>query len=234
MRGNQMTETVSDLGVGDQGETLVAMNLRSEVELKSEVVGSLAEAVFFTVVETGAPHRALISCGNASGWISTKTDLDQPLVKRTKEGRGVLPVYEAVVLQVMREEMDFKSEEMATLPAGTPFDLIEEGPTHRVKILCDGMIGWVTARTDLDQPLIKSLQGGDGPAKMTKNLDTLIIKSVSQAQVGKVMSNKGRGGLGMVNSKSQDSSEGQSRAAAGGDAKKKEAPKLSKLACCCG
>jgi len=186
MRGTALTETVPDMQVGDEGETLVAMNVRTEIDYKSEVVGLMPESCHFTVVETGANHRALVSSGNMTGWISTKTDLDQPLTKKVKEGTGALPVWEAAVQLSMRQYMDFKSEVLMSLPEGTQFELIEHGPQNRVKVFCDGVIGWITAQSDRDHPLIKELSP-DVSARLAKNLDSYVARQVSQSQVTRVL-----------------------------------------------
>merc|ERR1740123_2463770 len=111
------------------------MNLRAEIDFKSEIVNSIQEKILFTVVETNANHRALISAGDATGGISTKTDLDQPLCKKVQEGAGVLPVYQALVQLGMRGDMNFKGEVEMTVTKGDEFDVIEAGPQNRVKIL---------------------------------------------------------------------------------------------------
>jgi len=179
MRGTAITETLADMDVGDHGELLVQMNVRSEIELKSEVIGSLPECCHFTVVERGTTHRALVSSGDVTGWISTKTDLDQPLTKKVKSGTGSLPVYEAVVQLNLRECMDFKSPVLMSIPGGTQFDLIEEAEQNRVKVFVDGMIGWVTAKTDLDQPLIKELSKESVLTRLSKNLESYFTRQFS-------------------------------------------------------
>lgn len=232
-----MTETVADLQVGDMGETVVAMNVRSEVDYRSEIVGSMQEGTKFVVVETGETHRALISAGNTTGWISTKTDLDQPLTIRVKVGLGELEVHENLVQMTVREAMEFQSATVLTMPEGTQFELIEMGTQNRCKILIDDMIGWITAKTDLDQPLIKKLNTG-GPTKLSKNLDTYVVRAASRSQVTKVLSSKslGRGVERKVsNVRSTDPERPASTTNTAGPSKAaKPPPKLSKLACCCG
>ena len=49
-------------------------------------------------------------------------------------GIGDLPVYVAYVQLSMREIMVFKSAELMTLPPGSEFKVIEEGPQNRVKV----------------------------------------------------------------------------------------------------
>merc|ERR1719277_2149140 len=193
MRGNQMTETFADLQIGDQGETLVPLNLRSEIDFKSEIIGSVQDQVLFTVVESGANHRALISSGNSTGWISTKTDLDQPLCKALAKGTGELPAYESLVQLNVHEDMEFKGSVVAVMEPRTLFYVIEQGSQNRYKILVDGEIGWLTGKTNLDQPLVKELGGGDAP-KMTKKLDTYVVKMASNAQITKMKSTKSMGG----------------------------------------
>lgn len=232
-----MTETVAAMQVGDEGETVVAMNVRSEVDYKSEIVGSLQEGTKFVVVETAEANRALISAGNTTGWISTKTDLDQPLTVRVKAGEGYLDLYENLVQVTMREDMEFKSPTVLTLTEGQQFEMIEGASQNRCKIVIDGLIGWITAKTDLDQPLIKKINLG-GPPKMAKKLDTYVVRMASQAQVTKVLSSKslGRGvERKMSNVRSTDLGSTPAPAAIGGQAKTpKPPPKMSKLACCCG
>lgn len=236
MRGSQMTETVADMEIGDKGETLVAMNLRSEIDFKSEIVGSLQEGVAFTVVETGANHRALVSNGDASGWISTKTDLDQSLAKRLEQGTGVLPCYETVVQLGVRESMDYKSTVMFQMPAGTQFDYIEMGPQHiRFKILVDGTIGWITAKTDLGQLLVKDMSGEAKNMSKGERLDTHVVKMASKSQMTKVLSSKSAGrGEERVMSTARSVDELLKDKSPGQASSSKTPPKLSKLACCCG
>jgi len=241
MRGNHVTDTVADMQIGDVGEAVIAMNVRSEVDYKSEIVGSLREGTKFVVVETAESHRALISVGNTTGWISTKTDLDQPLTLRLEVGNGYLDIYDNLVGMTMREDMDFKSPEVLHLPEGTEFEMIEEGPQHRCKILVDGLMGWITAKTDLDQPLIRK-KHDLGQTKLTKNLDTYVVRVASQSQVTKVLSSKsmGRGvERSMSNVRSNTSytpAEPGKPAIKQGQPQKvaKPPPKMSKMACCCG
>merc|ERR1719476_509029 len=88
--------------------------------------------------------------------------------------------------------MEFTSKVLAALPPGTQFDLIEEGPQNRVKIFVhdedgEAHIGWITAKTDLDQPLIKNVSGEE-TTRMSKNLDTYIAKQLSRAEIKHVTS----------------------------------------------
>lgn len=240
-----MTETVADMMTGDKGETIMAMNVRAEIDFRSEIVGSLQEGTSFTIVETGDSHRALISAGNTTGWISTKTDLDQPLTKKIQSGQGCLPIYENMVPLSVREDSDFKSSVVESLPEGSQFELIEEGTQHRVKILFDGVIGWITAKTNLDQPLISQVNA-ERVTKMSKNLDSYVVRVASQSQVTRVLSSKSLGSKAertMGRSRSTDSSDGRNTAQKSANAgftepsktkSAKVAPPLSKMACCCG
>lgn len=233
-----MTETVAAMQIGDVGETVVAMNVRSEVDYKSEIVGSMQEGTKFVVVETADANRALISAGNTTGWISTKTERDQPLTVRLKAGEGYLDLYENLVQVTVREDMEFKSPTVLTLSEGQQFELIEEGSQNRCKIVVDGLIGWITGKSDLDHPLIKKINTGE-PPKMTKKLDTYVVRMASQAQVTKVLSSKslGRGiERKMSNTRSFDPDRVRAPADVAGQPKKaaKPPPKMSKLACCCG
>jgi len=235
MRGTHVTETIPELEVGDHGETLVAMNVRCEIDPKSDIIGAMPETCQFTVVETGDNHRALISSGDVTGWIYTKTDLDQALTKKVKSGTGTLPYYESKVQLQMRYDLKFTSAVMMTLPEGSQFQLIEEGAYNRVKIFVvddadEVHIGWVTSKTELDQPLITSLD--QRAARMSKNLDTYIAKQLSQANFRKGDLEDNRN---MTKVKSTGSNPGSSRAANVAALKEQKAPpKLSKLACCCG
>merc|ERR1740122_567307 len=132
--------------------------------------------------------------------------------------------------------MNFKGDVETMVPKNEQFDVIEAGPQNRVKILYDGTIGWVTARTDQDQLLIRELTA-EKVTKMTKNLDSFLVKTWSQAQVTKVLSSRSLG-QGQERSMSRGRSMGDNagrpatQAKAGGEPK--APPKLSKLACCCG
>jgi len=238
IRGNKMTETLADLEVGDSGETLVAMNVRAEIEYKSDIIGTMPECCQFVVIETGANHRALVSSGNVTGWISTQTDRSQALTKKLKSGTGELPVYVTNVQLSMRQDMEFKSTVVMTLPEGSQFKLIEHGPQNRVKIFVvdeddEASIGWITSKTELDQPLIKSLDAPDTTKRM-KNLDTYVAKQLSKSEVKRVMSH-GPGGMGeqvMGKVRSQRSNLGSLPKEA--EKVKAPPPKLSKCAWCCG
>jgi len=237
-RGTQLTEGVPELNVSDQGETLVAMNVRSEVEYKSDIVGSMPECCPFKVIETADNNRVLVSSGNVTGWISTKTTLDQPLTRKLSSGSGELPLYEAKVQLQVKEDQEFKSAVLATIDEGVQFELIEEGAQNRVKIFCDGTIGWITSKTDLGQNLIAEV-GGVETKKLQKNLDSYVARQMSQSQFTKVISSKSLGagaerGVGKVRSNaSNDARPG--RAAAVEQLKEKApSPKLGKLAFCCG
>jgi len=237
IRGNKMTEIIQDFEVGDFGETLVAMNVRAETEYKSDVIGTMPEICKFTVIETGANHRALVSSGNVTGWISTQTDRSQPLAKKVKSGTGELPVYVTNMQLSMKEDMEFKSTEVMSLPAGSQFKLIEEAPQNRVKIFVvdeddEASIGWITSKTDLGQHLIKALDAPETMKRM-KNLDTYVAKQLTKSEVKRVMSHGG--GLGeptMGKVRSQ-------RSTLGAPPKEEQkvkapAPKLGMCAWCCG
>lgn len=175
-RMNMLTETVQDMEAGDEGHVIVAMNLREEEETHSEVIATIEVGTKFTVVEAAGNHRCLISVGNATGWISTKTDLDQPLVV-LDESKGV-KLYENLVPLNLREEEDFKSTVIASLPRATQFQLIEEGTYNRAKIQVDGTIGWITSKTDLNQNLIKQV-GAATSFKPGNLVDNYVLKSFS-------------------------------------------------------
>jgi len=241
-RGNKMTESLAQFGVGDSGETLVAMNVRSEIEYKSDVIGTMPEECEFIVIETGANNRILVSSGNVTGWVSSQTDLGQPLTKKTKDGTGDLPIYVSSVQLSMREDMEFKSAVLMILPEGSEFKVIEEGPQNRVKIFVvdedeEASIGWVTWKTELDQHLIKPIDGPDVTKRM-KNLDTYVAKQLSKSEVKRVMSygpgaqalGEGRS-MGKVKS---DKPSGSGAASSSGGKEKAPPPALSKMALCCG
>ena len=90
-------------GVGDLGETLVAMTVRAEIKYKSDLIGTMPEECKFK--EGG---------------------LDQPLTKKLEAGTGDLPVYVAYVQLSMREDIVFQSAELMTLPPGSEFKVIEK------------------------------------------------------------------------------------------------------------
>jgi len=236
LRKNQLMDTVHDMQVGDLGETLVAMNVRAEIEHKSDIIGSMPEGCQFTVFETGQHHRILVSSGNVTGWISSSTELGQPLTKKVKAGTGVLAAYECEVQLQMREDMEFTSNVLMTLPPGTQFELIEEGPQNRVKVFVhdedgEANIGWITAKTELDRPLIKALNAEEN-RRLGKNLDTYIAKQLSKADIKHVVSYTGDRPMGKT--RSQGSNAGLAGPKAPAQVKEKAPPpKLSKLACCC-
>jgi hypothetical protein len=240
VRGNRMMESLADFEVGDAGETLVAMNVRAEIEYKSDVIGTMPECCEFFVIETGANHRALVSSGNVTGWISTQTDQTQALTKKLKSGTGELPIYVANVQLSMREDMEFRSAVLMTLPEGSQFKLIENGPQNRAKIFVvdeddEASIGWITAKTELDQPLIKALDDS-GSMKRMKNLDTYVAKQLTKSEVKRVMS-YGAAPLGeraMGKVKSTGSNAGGGPQPKGAEKEKAPPPTLSKCAWCCG
>jgi len=235
-RGTKLTETVADMCVSDVGETMVAMNVRGEINYKSEIVGSLMEGSKFTVVEVGESHRALVSSGNTTGWISTQTDLDQPLTRKVHSGAGALTECELLIALNLHQDQEFTSEVLEKLDAGTMCELIEEAPQNRFKIMVDGEIGWVTGKTDLDQPLVKKLpNSGDAP-KMVKRLDTYVARVASRSQVTKVMSSKSLGSKSerVGQTRSTDNSESKQPTSDTATTRKRDPPKSAKLACCCG
>jgi len=227
-RGSNFTETLPEFEAGEEGETLVTMNLREEEDIRSAVLHTIGEGTHFTVVEAGANHRALISAGNLTGWISTKTDLDQPLTKKSGMKRKMSStIYEIVTPLNLREEEDFKSAVMGHLPAGTQFTIIE-GCASRAKISVDGMIGWITAKTEIGQPMIKKL--GASEMKLTNPVDNYVMKVVSgRGQAA----GKDQGTMMMTTPSGRvvpvASAEGVAKPSSA-----KEAPKLARLACCCG
>jgi len=235
-RGTGFTESVPDMGVGDQGETLVAMNVRSEAEYKSDIVGSMPEGCSFIVIETADNNRVLVSSGNVTGWISTKTNLDQPLTKKMASGTGELRLFEAKVQLQVKEDQEFKSTVVATIDEGVQFEMIEEGAQNRVKIFCEGTIGWITSKTDLGQNLIVEV-GAEGAQRMSKNLDTYVARQMSQSQFTKVNSSKSMGGgaernMGKVRSNVSNDPRPKT-VGAESPQEKAASPKLSKLAFCC-
>ena len=91
IRGNKMMDADVEFGVGDFGETLVAMNVRAEIEYKSDIIGTMPEECQFTVIETGGNNRILVSSGNVTGWISAQTDLGQSLSKSCSQALATFP-----------------------------------------------------------------------------------------------------------------------------------------------
>merc|ERR1711862_882390 len=102
-------------------------------------------------------------------------------------------------------------------------------------------IGWITAKTDLDQHLIKELNK-ESVTRLSKNLDSYVARQVSRSQVTRVLTSGALGSSAdrsMGKSRSSDSSDGRR----GGQPRDKSLPapvkakapppKLSKLACCC-
>lgn len=238
IRGNKMMETTADMEVGDSGETLVAMNVRAEIEYKSDIIGTMPEGCQFIVIETGANHRALVSSGNVTGWISTQTDLQQALTRKLKFGIGELPVYVSNIQLSMREDMEFKSAVLMTLPEGSQFKLIEEGPQNRVKIFVvdeddEASIGWITAKTELDQPLIKALDAPDTMKRM-KNLDTYVAKQLTKSEINRVISYGAPGTGERVMGKVKSSGSNAGSQPKGAEKEKAPPPALSKCAFCCG
>merc|ERR1740139_868093 len=152
------------MDAGDEGTVLVELNVREEEETHSAVVAQVGPGTPFTVIEAAGAHRCLISVGDLTGWISTKTDLDQPLVK--KDASKGVQLYENLVPLNLREGEDFKSGVIASLP-------------RAAKIQVDGTIGWVTSKTDLNQILIKKV--GEASSFKPYNLvDHYVLKSFSQ------------------------------------------------------
>ena len=127
VRGNKLMDAkFIDFGVGDLGETLVAITVRAETEHNSDIIGTMPEECKFKVVEIGSNSRALESSCNVTGWISVNTDLGQPSTKKLEAGTGDLPVYVAYVQLSMREDIVFQSAELMTLPPGSEFKVIEK------------------------------------------------------------------------------------------------------------
>merc|ERR1712129_527846 len=165
----------------------------------------------------------------------------QALTKKLKSGTGELPIYVSNVQLSMCEDMEFRSAVVMTLPEGSQFKLIEHGPQNRAKIFVvdeddEASIGWITSKTELDQPLIKALDDA-GSMKRMKNLDTYVAKQLTKSEVQRVMSY----GAAPVVERPMGKVKSTASNAGGGsqpkDAEKKEKappPKLSKCAWCCG
>lgn len=149
--------TAADLNRGALGETLLAVNLQSTIDLGSDTTSTLPAGTRFTVMTAGSSQRVFISAGNVIGWITFSDNIGQPLVKVLQTGTGALPVYEALAELNMYQNSEFSSRAIKTLPVGTQFDLIEKGPKNRIKIMVDGKIGWTMGKTDLQQSLIKAV-----------------------------------------------------------------------------
>eukprot|EP00408_Alexandrium_pacificum_P041361 CAMPEP_0171243196 /NCGR_PEP_ID=MMETSP0790-20130122/46157_1 /TAXON_ID=2925 /ORGANISM="Alexandrium catenella, Strain OF101" /LENGTH=275 /DNA_ID=CAMNT_0011710171 /DNA_START=29 /DNA_END=852 /DNA_ORIENTATION=- len=74
-----------ELAPGDQGHSLVAMNVREGEAFSSEIIGRLHEGTQFEVACVGANDRIKIVSGDVVGWISTKADGERPLVQKKQE-----------------------------------------------------------------------------------------------------------------------------------------------------
>lgn len=238
-RASKLTETGLHFEAGDEGETLVAMNLRGEEDVSSQVVGSLGERSRFTVIDVGANHRALISSADLTGWISTQTDLDQPLCGKLahRQRHNELGVYEAKVSLNVRALEDFKSEVIGTIPGGVSFQLVDEGAYNRCKVLADGLVGWITTQTEVGQPLISRL---DKPTevKLTSPLDNAVANAFAKSASQKPGANdldvyKTKSGR-VVHHEEASPAKKTVPAAAIPSSDRKTPPKSSFMACCCG
>lgn len=150
--------------VGDQGETVISMKLKSGEDFNSDVVTELPAGAQFEVIEVGAqPVRIRISTvGHKTlvGWISKATEQDQPLVKWTRKrrvskdkGAGLArqasaendkstegswsqgDTCETVVAMILRESEDFKSKAIGQIPPGAQFEVVEVSTARRVKVV---------------------------------------------------------------------------------------------------
>lgn len=181
MRKSSMTETGIEFRQGDVAENICAMHVRLDEDLNSDVVGTLPEKTSFTIIEVGACNRVLISVGTTTGWVSTRTDLNQTLVMKVKEGNGlVLEQGEAMTDITIRARAELGSGKVAVLPKGTVFGIVEECPGNLLKILVDNQVGWINSKTDLGQGLIVKL-GHKAPTRLTKTLDTFVVRTASSA-----------------------------------------------------
>lgn len=194
---SSMTRLLPDLVVGEIAENVVSMYVHELEDNDSEIVTTMVEKTRFTVLDVGdRPTRIMISAGEITGWISTKTDQDQPLTVKIKDApRAVLG--ETVTKLQVRVEEDPKSEILVTIDIGTRFEVIEEGDQHRCKILVEGVVGWIPSKTDLDQPLIRYLSTEPG-GKANKAVDTVLIRVASTvgAKMSKLLSSKSGAGGG--------------------------------------
>jgi len=154
--------------VGDQCETVMAMTVREQAAFDSEAVAQLPVGAAFEVTEVGsAGTRVKISAGDVRGWITAQTDTDQPLIKvhgkRKKSwvtsAKDVIDpgdVGETLISMMVREGQNFDSSAIGQIDAGTPFEVLEVVSTrNRVKVAAADLVGWISVKTDLDQPLVK-------------------------------------------------------------------------------
>lgn len=183
MPHSTMTKMLPGLDIGDTVENVIPMYVREAEEVDSAVVITLAEKTRMVVLEVGErPTRVMISAGDITGWITTATDLDQPLTVKISSTPEQL--CEAVVKMYVRAEEDYRSEVLATMDIGDQFELIESGiDKNRCKILFEGTIGWIYTKTDQDQMLIKHLNT-NASAKGVKALDTQILKAATTLTKG--------------------------------------------------
>lgn len=202
--------TRAEIGIGDHVEPLVVMNVREAEAFESQPVGQIAVGTDCEVIDIGSSNRINVTtAGGVSGWISSKTDLDQPLVKKVSGppkkrisikfgGSGNSPSVgmtasisqqsdrsdapqrrtsfrstgerahaetlavgdqcETVILSTVRAQEDFSSDLVSKLPVGTPLEVLELGASSkRLKVRAGNVTGWISQKTDLDQPLIKKV-----------------------------------------------------------------------------
>jgi len=176
-----VTKMMADLAEGDVAETVVPIYVRETEELTSEITATLPEKSKITVLEVGdTNNRAMVSCGDVTGWITTKTELDQVLFRKLIANPDVI-LCQAVMKMQVREAQDMKSEVLATMDAGSEFELIERGDMNRAKILFEGTVGWITEKTDLDQPLFRIIPTAPKTKIAHKGVDAQMMRMVSNA-----------------------------------------------------
>jgi len=197
-----------DVEVGDMCEAVMVLKVRTAQDFMSEIVGQLPVGSTFQVTEVGLNGRIKVSNDSVAGWISYKTDLDQPLIKKAPKRRnsfirnsvtsntsqGVLDAISAATQRAaskgtfniqgeqlapsalprasgefavgdrgetlvdmhLRDGESFTSKVMAKLPLSTLFEVTEVGANNRIKVTVGGMNGWISAKADLGQPLVRA------------------------------------------------------------------------------
>lgn len=151
-------EASASLAVGDWCETIVPLSIREKEDYRSPPILKMEANATFTILGVGANHRVKVSNGTVTGWISSKTDLDQPLIVKVRSSAAGDNVVTLVPVKVRKDE-HYISPVVAEVPEGTQFQIVQVGANNRIKVSSSEVTGWINSKTDLNHPVIARVKG---------------------------------------------------------------------------
>mmetsp|Transcript_91797 Transcript_91797/g.259194 ORF Transcript_91797/g.259194 Transcript_91797/m.259194 type:complete len:1206 (+) Transcript_91797:117-3734(+) len=148
---------------GDQCETVSLVTVRREEALESECLTELPIGTTCEVLQVGEGRRVKVQAGDVSGWISSRTKMNEALIVKRKldvqfaiEDFEVGGQHEVKSMVTVRVAEALDSEVKTELRPGAIVKIIELGVSNkrRAKISTDDMEGWISMATKQGELLI--------------------------------------------------------------------------------